>query len=215
MGQGCVEIAAAVSARSRPFYGGYVPRSPRDEQPNSYYHVVTRGSNGGSIVFDDDDRKWFLWRLGEAVVRHRWVLYSYCLMTTHFHLVLRNPYGGVSAGMQRLNGGHSRYVSARYERFAHLFENRFGGRQIEDEDHFFRACRYVELNPVRAAACSHPAEYRWSSYGANVGLAFAEVRLATDELLGHFASDPVAGRAAYARYVAEGLDSVSDTDTEV
>jgi putative transposase len=28
-------------------------------------------------------------------------------------------------------------------------------------------CRYIELNPVRAAMAVHPADYPWSSYRAN------------------------------------------------
>jgi putative transposase len=32
-------------------------------------------------------------------------------------------------------------------------------------------CRYVELNPVRAALVNDPADWRWSSYRSHVGLA--------------------------------------------
>ena len=40
---------------------------------------------------------------------------------------------------------------------------------IQDEEYLLACCRYVELNPLRAAIVDDPADYRWSSCPAKVG----------------------------------------------
>jgi putative transposase len=186
-------------------------RPPRNERVGGWYHVVSRGSNRHAIVVDDDDRRAFCDRLARVIVRWRWVVYAYCLMTNHYHLVLRIPFGGLSGGMQVLNGGHSLRTNTRHGRVAHLFENRFVGDELEDELHVFRSTRYADLNPVRAGICGQPEDYRWSSYRSHAGLDVSPVPIATDELLGHFSSDLAEAREAYIRFVSEGHDPVSDT----
>jgi putative transposase len=46
-----------------------------------------------------------------------------------------------------------------------------------DESHLLAAVRYVELNPVRAALCDRPTDWRWSSVHAH--LAGADDKLVT------------------------------------
>ena len=40
-----------------------------------------------------------------------WTCLAYCLMTTHYHFVLRVDDGELSAGMERLNGNYAVTVS--------------------------------------------------------------------------------------------------------
>ena len=192
-----------------------MPRRPRVETRNGYFHIVSRGSNRQHIVFDDRDRNAFVHLLGVAIVRHRWLVYSWCLMPNHYHLVLRIPEGGLSRGMQLLNGGFSRQTSQRYGGDAHLFRNRFKADEIEEELHFFKACAYVERNPVRARICATPAVYRWSSHRAHTGVEHSLVPLASAELLRYFGADPTEARDAYGRFVLTGHDPVSDTVTDL
>ena len=176
------------------------------EEPGGFYHLVSRGSNKQRIFFDDLDRMAFIDRLGRVVRRYGWVVYAYCLMTTHYHLVVEIPLCGLSRGMQVLNGGFSRRTSARYGRVAHLFQNRFFSQLIEEEAHLFAACRYIVLNPVAAGICDRPEEWRWSSYRACAGLGQAPAALATGPLLDLFAADAPRARVAYSVFVAAGVD---------
>jgi hypothetical protein len=54
--------------------------------------------------------------------------------------------------------------------WGHLFGDRFGSNEVLDEAYALGVVRYALLNPVRAGLCRHPREWRWSSYGATVGL---------------------------------------------
>ncbi|HYY64910.1 MAG TPA: transposase [Gaiellaceae bacterium] len=189
-------------------------RAWRQEELGGIYHVAARGNNGQDIFRDDSDREEFLRRLGRCVSRYRWVCLAYCLMTNHFHLVLKNPEGGLSSGMQELISGHARQMNQRHGRRDHLFRQRFFSVQLTRESHFLEACRYVVLNPVRAGLCQSPAEWRWSSYRACAGHSFALGFLATGELLRIFDSRPGIAAARYRSFVASAHDAGSDAVIE-
>ena len=98
---------------------------------------------------------------------------AYCLMTNHYHLVVKLGELGMARGMQQLNGGYAIAFNARHSRRDHLFGRRYWSRKLEDEDDLLETCRYIELNPVRKAMTSLPEDWHWSSHRAAVGLAHA------------------------------------------
>jgi putative transposase len=144
-------------------YRGLVPRRPRKSLPDrSIYQVTVRGVNRSAIVFDDIDRN----ALHELVLltekRFGWVYDVFCLMTTHFHLVLPANLASLSSGMHWLNGIWAQRINRRYGRTGHLFENRFSAWVIRDEEHWRETCRYVLENPVRAGLCESALDWPWS-----------------------------------------------------
>ena len=169
-----------------------------------------RGTNKEPIYFDDVDRFNFLQMLDRIAERQAWVVLAYCLMTNHYHLVVRVPAGGLSRGMQLLNSGYSRRTNLRFQRTMHLFRQRFFSDEIESESHLLESCRYIVLNPVRAGICEVPAEWRWSSYRPCAGLDVAPPLLAVHELLGMFGRDLREAESAYRDFVLSGLGQVSE-----
>jgi len=57
--------------------------------PGGYYHLGARGNNGEPIVRDDLDRLDFLRWLSRIVFEQQWRVVTYCLMTNHYHLLMR------------------------------------------------------------------------------------------------------------------------------
>jgi REP-associated tyrosine transposase len=141
-------------------------RPPRSLIAGATYHVTSLGNQRQAIYLDDDDRRYFLALQNRIVRRCGWEQLAHCLMTNHFHLVIKTLKPNLSAGMHRLNGGYARYFNERYARDGHLFARRYGSRLIETESHFSETLRYVALNPVRAGLCAHPSEWPWSSFHA-------------------------------------------------
>jgi REP-associated tyrosine transposase len=129
--------------------------------PEGIYHVTTRGVARQDIVRDDHDRRLFRRQLTLARRRHHWLVYAWCLMTNHFHLVVGCDLERLSRGMHLLKFRHAQAFNARYDRVGHLFQGRFEANFVEGDRHFFTVCEYVLDNPVRAGLCDERADWVW------------------------------------------------------
>jgi REP-associated tyrosine transposase len=98
------------------------------------------------------------------LVSHRftWRVLAYCLMPTHYHVVLEASTANLSRGMHRLNGLYASAFNERHERTGALFQGRFHVRVIETDDHLERLGLYVPDNPVRAGYCDKGEDWPWS-----------------------------------------------------
>jgi putative transposase len=174
--------------------------------PDSIYHVMCRGSDRNPIAWDGEDFQTLTNLLSRIASRHTWQVFAWCLMPNHYHLVLRTPRGGFSAGFQVLNQTYSIRTNRRHGRSAHLFRNRPHCVEIQSHAHLIAAIVYVVRNPVRAGLCTYAWEWTYSSYRATVGLAEAPSWLAVDVVLELFG-----GAREFGRLVHRGQFEVSDT----
>jgi len=104
------------------------------------------------------------------------VVWAYCLMPNHVHLILVPPdEDGLRRGVAEAHRRYTRRINFRKKWKGHLWQERFASFPM-DEAHLLAAARYVELNPVRAKLCQRPEDWAWSSArahldGENDGLA--------------------------------------------
>ena len=182
-----------------------MPRPPRPLEVNAFSHVTSRGNRGEPIFTDPTDFVRFLEITEQATVRFRWQCLAYCLMTNHYHLVVRTPEPSISQALHHLNGSYARWFNRRHGYQGHLFQRRFHSRAIESDWHLLEACRYVVLNPVRAGLVGRPSEWTWSSYRATIGASPEACTLALDELLGFFGRPPARAREAFRAFVDDGV----------
>lgn len=180
-------------------------RSVRIEYPGAVYHITSRGNERRDIFRDDDDREAFLDLLRKTVVRFRWKLLSYVLMSNHFHLVVETPEPNLSRGMHWLNGSYAGRFNRVHGRWGHLLGGRFKALLVEREVYLQRLLRYVVLNPVAAEMVARPEDYRWSSYRAMAGLEPVPSWLDAATVLEWFGDDPAQAAAGYQEYVAEAI----------
>jgi REP element-mobilizing transposase RayT len=179
-------------------------RPLRLEFPGALYHVTSRGNARTAVFLDDADRLHFLDDLADAVERHGWLCHAYCLMTDHYHLLIETPAGGLSRGMQFLNGVYSQRFNRRHGRVGHLFQGRFKAILVEKESHLLEVARYVVLNPVRAGMVRHPRDWPWSSYRATAGHDPVPSLLTVDWILARFGPTREAAARAYRGFVEAG-----------
>jgi len=145
-----------------------MPRKPRFYIAGMPVHVVQRGNNRDPIFFDESDYRAYLKWLKEAAEKYHCKIHAYVLMTNHVHLLVTPEDDmGVSRMMQYVGRYYVPYVNHTYGRTGTLWEGRYKSSLIDSDTYLLTCCRYIELNPVRAAMVSHPNEYMWSSYAAN------------------------------------------------
>jgi REP-associated tyrosine transposase len=146
-------------------------RPLRPEAPGRTFHLTARAVFGRELFVDDTDRGDFMRLLARTVRRYGWHLMGWCLMGTHYHLLVRTPAANLGAGMRDLNGSYARAFNQRHGRYGSVFADRYADRVIRGHEHFVNALQYLAMNPVHARLVDRPERWRWSSHGALAGLA--------------------------------------------
>ena len=131
---------------------------------------------------------------------------AYCLMTTHYHLLVQTAQADLAAGLQYLNGRYAQRINRRRGEKGHLFDARYGSAFVETEQHVLSVHRYIALNPVTAGIVARPQDWPWSSYRALLRLTPAPTFLDAEAALRFFGATPEVGRARLVEFVQDGLD---------
>ena len=183
-------------------------RRPRLAVTDLPLHVVQRGNDRCTCFFQERDYRVYLEALYEACTRYGVLVHAYVLMTNQVHLLVTpRVQGAVSKAMQSVGARYMRYVNRSMARTGTLWEGRYRACLVACDQHMLAACRYIDLNPVRAGLVQRVSEYRWSSYRALAGL--SRDRLVTPHAVLEQLGTP--HDTAYARWCAEG-DRAADVD---
>lgn len=129
-----------------------------------YTHVFSRAIEKRWIFKEPEDFQKFLYFLSEKQVVSGFLIHHYCLMNTHFHLVLRvGVLSEFSKGMQWVKWQYTHYYNLKYKRYGPLWRERFKSLLIEDERYLAACGQYVEYNPVEAKMVDKPEDWPYSS----------------------------------------------------
>ena len=143
-------------------------RKPREYCHTNIYHIINKGIDGQDIFLDDKDKMLFLEKLQICKIEYKVMIYAYCLMNNHVHLVIEINKDKLSKMMKCLNVSYALYFNNKYSRAGVLFQNRFKSKCIYNQKYFLDVCRYVEQNPEKAGICI-TEKYKWSSYHEYIG----------------------------------------------
>jgi putative transposase len=198
----------AESATSSASAGSWIharsmARKLRPHVDDGIYHVTSRAARGGPLFVDHVDRLCFEDVLATSVPRAGFELLAYCLMGTHYHLLVRTPDANIGAGMKRLNWLYAWRFNRRHSAKGHAFESRYGSSLIADERHLLAAVRYIAQNPVRAELTSSPLGWRWSSYAPTIGVRPCPPFLMTAPVLDMFHHETWRARSALREFVEQ------------
>ena len=154
------------------------------------------------IFLDDSDYIRFLDLLADIVEDFQIECWSYCVLGNHYHLAIRPTLPNLSDAIQHLNGSYAQWWNKRHETVGHVFQGRFKDQIVDHDEYLLALCRYIALNPVRARLVAEPADWRWSSYAATLGLRPLHPALSVTQVLEQFGQNDVKTlRMRYATFV--------------
>jgi len=141
-----------------------MPRHARRKSKTDIYHIIMRGINRQNIFEDDEDNSRFISTLEKYKEISGYQIYAYCLMSNHFHLLLKIGKEDLGIVVKRIAGSYSYWYNLKYHRDGHLFQDRFKSEAIENDAYLMTAIRYIHQNPVKANLCINVSDYVYSSY---------------------------------------------------
>jgi REP element-mobilizing transposase RayT/DNA-binding transcriptional regulator YiaG len=151
---------------------------------------MVRGIDRMDIFLDEDDKKRFLETLKRMKEQGEYVLFAYCIMNNHVHLLIKEEKDSIQRSMKRICVSYSYYFNQKYKRIGHLFQDRFRSEAIEADTYILSCARYIHNNPVKAGITKKAEDYKWSSYKTYIGLEKDNILLLDKKLLlGMFSKD--------------------------
>ena len=112
-----------------------MPRPLRPIDDGLIYHVINRGNNRQDVFHKPDDYTAFLRALTELQQRWPFELYGYCLMTNHFHLLIRPLESTISRLIQSLLISHTQRYHKHHRSGGHVWQGRFKSPVIQNDEH--------------------------------------------------------------------------------
>lgn len=162
-----------------------MPRYARVRSEKQVYHIMLRGNNREKIFIDEEDKTRIIDTLEDKKKAEEYLLYAYCVMDNHIHLIIKEGKDSISRIVKRIAASYSYYFNKKYKRIGHVFQERYKSENIEDERYLLAAIRYVHQNPVKPGIGTIDG-YRWSSYMDYIGK--GRKITDTEEILGIFSN---------------------------
>lgn len=180
-------------------------RPLRLELAGGLYHITSRGDRREPIYDNDGDREQWLENLGNVCERYNWRCHAYCLMGNHYHIVIETAEANLSKGMRQLNGVYTQYYNRKHGRVGHVFQGRYKGILVEQDEYLLELARYVVLNPVRAKMVRNVIDWKWSSYHQMIDEVPVQSWFEIDWILGQFSKQRKTAIVRYINFVREGV----------
>jgi len=142
-----------------------MPRTARCAVGGLVYHVLNRGSGRLQVFRKPGDFLAFVDLMIEAKEHAQIEVFGYCVMSNHWHMVVRPRRDRDLAGyFSWLTNTHVKRYRAHYRRTSgHLYQGRYKSFAVEEDGYLLTLLRYVEANPLRAKLVARAEDWAWSS----------------------------------------------------
>ncbi len=146
-----------------------MPRVARATPGGFVCHVLNRTVAGLPLFRKEADFEAFQRIMIESHDRYHLRILAWCLMRNHWHFVVwPREEGEVTAFFRWLSHTHAMrwHVAHNTVGRGHLYQGRFKTFPVEEDNHFYTLCRYVERNALNAQAVARAEDWRWGSLWA-------------------------------------------------
>ena len=181
-----------------------MPRPLRIEYVNAWYHVMSRGAGYRDIYTSTKHRQIFLEVVQEAIDQFEIEVHAYCLMSNHYHLLIKTPQTNLGRAMRHINGVYTQRFNKDQKTDGPLFRGRYKALVIEKDAYLLQVSRYIHLNPMAAKITKSLEAYPWSSYLDYINKKSRTDWLKVDEVRSMLHASN--SRLAYMKFVAMGVD---------
>ena len=177
-------------------------RPLRIEYPDAWYHVMNRGRRAENIFLDKRDYNIFLELLLESSEIWNVRIGAYCLLPTHYHVLLQTPDANLSRFMRHLNGVYTQRFNRSHQCDGQLFRGRYKSILVDADSYLLELVRYIHRNPLRAGSVGKLDAYNWSSHKGYVSDSKKWNWLHRDFILSMLTRDKRQQRRLYKQFVA-------------
>ncbi len=146
-------------------------RPLRIEYPNAWHHVMNRARREQKLFRDKEDYICFYDLLHETSEMFNIKISAYCLMPTHYHLLVQTPEMNLARCMRHLNGVYTQRYNIRHKCDGTLFRGRYKSILVEEDSYLLQLVRYIHRNPLRAGIVEKLDQFQWSSHKGYVSKA--------------------------------------------
>jgi len=163
-------------------------------QNGCFYHVYNRGNNKETLFKEDANYTYFLILIKKYIIPVADV-YAYCLLSNHFHLLIRikDEAKAIERCFSNLFNAYAKAFNKKYDRSGKLFAERFKKKEITDDSYLTSIIYYIHSNPQYHQIISDFRGYRYSSYKAI--LSNQQTNLKREEVLDWFG-----GKSLFEKY---------------
>jgi REP element-mobilizing transposase RayT len=184
-----------------------MPRRPRVFVDGATYHVYCRAARGEAVFRRADDARDFLEIVAEVKRQDGFAVLAWCVMPTHYHLVVQTGSAPLWKSMRLIQGRFSKSFNRRHDVFGPVWQGRYNAKLVAGERYLQQAIVYVHANPLAAKLAGSPGAFPWSGHREFESGADAPL-LDADEMLLAFGGRRGDARASYLQALA-GAGSVA------
>jgi putative transposase len=141
-------------------------RTARAAPGGHIYHVYNHGNGRLRIFNRAEDYDLFVGLLAEGQRRTRVRVLSFCVMPTHWHVIVwPREDGGLSEFMRWVSNTHVRrwHQMHRTVGGGHIYQGRYRSFPIQEGEPLLKVMGYVEANALRAGLVAQAEDWKWSA----------------------------------------------------
>ena len=125
---------------------------------------MNRARRGQDLFVDKADYQQFIDLLQETTDLFNVNVAAYCLMPTHYHLLLQTPDANLSRCMRHLNGVYTQRYNVSHSCDGTLFRGRYKSILVDADSYVLQLVRYIHRNPLKAGLVRRLDQYAWTSH---------------------------------------------------
>ena len=179
-----------------------MPRPLRIEYTDAWYHVMSRARKGQDAFPAREDLDAFIELIKETSKIFDMRIAAYCLISTHYHLLIQTPGANLSRCMRHINGVYTQRYNLRNGCDGTLFRGRYKSILVDADTYLLELVRYIHRNPLRAGIVDNLNDYRWSSHQGYISRAKEWMWLHKNYVLDMFSKDKRLQINAYKKFIS-------------